>query len=74
MRGRRFKDTGLWRIPLNKAVKNEDTYTLLINRPDPKKEINNVYGLESTQETIRYFYTGAGLPTKETWIKVIRNG
>ena len=44
------------------------------HRPSPAEAINNVYELPSIEPAIRYLHGAAGLPTKATWIKAIRNG
>ena len=43
------------------------------NRPAPSKANNNVYELPSIEPAIRYLHDAAGLPTKATWLKEIRN-
>ena len=67
------KDTGLYRIPLKKLVKNVNTYTILIDRTDPKNAINNVSGIAIAQEIIQYIHACAGFPTTEKWLKGIRS-
>ena len=44
------------------------------DRPSPAEAINNVYELPSIEPEIRYLHGAAGLPTKATWLKSIRNG
>ena len=46
----------------------------LFSRPDPAEAINNLYELPSIEKAIRYLHGAAGFPTKETWLKAIRNG
>ncbi|MCP4746067.1 MAG: hypothetical protein GY874_07980, partial [Desulfobacteraceae bacterium] len=55
-------------------VKNVNTQTVLIHCPPPEEAISHVFELPSTKKTIAYFHAAAGFPTKETWIKAIRNG
>ena len=43
------------------------------DRPPPSEAINNVYKLTSIEPAIRYLHGAAGLPTKATWLKAIRN-
>ena len=82
LKGWRMKDTGLWRVPLVKNVKNLNTDTVIINktpsellsnRPPPKEAINNVYELKSKAEMVRYYHAAAGFLTKPTWIDAIEN-
>ena len=35
---------------------------MLLNPPDPRKSINNIYMITSTQQDIRYLHTCAGFP------------
>ena len=48
LKGYRCKQTGLWRIPLQANVVNENTNTLLIQRPLPEEAIAHVFELPST--------------------------
>ena len=41
--------------------------------PSPEEAIHNLYELPSIERTIRYLHAASGLPTKSTWIKIIRN-
>ena len=43
------------------------------DRPYPSKAINDVYELSSIEPAIRYLHGATGFPTKETWLKAIRN-
>ena len=40
---------------------------------NPTKAINNVYELPSVEKVVRYLHGATGFPTKETWLKSIRN-
>jgi hypothetical protein len=73
---------GMWRIPLVKTVKNNNTKTILCdrpptkflpNQPPPSKAIANVYKLKMQPELVRYYHAAAGLPAKPTWIAAIKN-
>jgi hypothetical protein len=74
LKGYRDKQSGLWRIPLKENVANENTDTLLIQRPMPNEAISHVFELPSTEKTIAYYHAAAGFPTKETWISAVRAG
>jgi len=64
----------MWRVPLKANVQNENTNTIVFNRPNPAEPIANVFELPSTEKTVKYFHAAAGYPTKETWVKAIRAG
>ena len=48
-KGYRCKRTGLWRVPLQKMVANENTETKIIDHPDPKEAIAHYFELISTE-------------------------
>ena len=50
LKGYRCKQSGLWRIPLKANVVNENTDTLLIQRPLPEEAIAHVFELPSTEK------------------------
>ena len=66
-------ESGLWRVPIKDRVENENTDTLLIQRPMPKEGALNVYELPSIRSTIRYLHAALGFPTKATMLRAIRN-
>ena len=83
LRGWRDETSGLWRVPLKEEVNNVEEDTILFDRPphstvfdnlDPTEDINNVYELPNTAQTIRYLHACAGYPTKSTWLTAIRAG
>ena len=74
LKGWRCKRTGLWRVPLQRNVVNENTDTLIIDRPDPKEAFAHYFELPSTEKTIAYFHVCAGFPVKSTWIAAIKAG
>ena len=83
LRGWRDEPSGLWRVPLKEEVNNVEEDTILFDRPphstvfdnlDPTEDINNVYELPNTAQTIRYLHACAGYPTKSTWLTAIRAG
>ena len=74
LKGYRDKQSGLWRIPLKANVVNENTDTLLIQRPMPNEAIAHVFELPSTEKTIAYYHAAARFPTKETWMVTVRAG
>ena len=43
LRGWRYKNCGLWRVPLTPVVLNRHTGTMLIYRPNPEHDINSAY-------------------------------
>jgi hypothetical protein len=82
LRGWRDKDNKLWRIPLVDMAQNQNTNTIIVNRPPteflpnrppPKEAIHNIFELKTTPELVRYHHTSAGFPTKPQWIAAIKN-
>ena len=82
LRGFKCPTTGLWRIPLVEMVRNNNTDTVITNRPPteflparppPTDAIHNVYELKTQPELIRYYHAAAGFPTKPTWMRAIKN-
>ena len=82
LRGWKCKITGLWRIPLVDIVRNNNTDTVIVNRPPteflpsrppPIDAIHNVYELKTQPELVRYYHAAAGFPTKPTWTRAIKN-
>ena len=66
-------ESGLWRVPIKDEVENENTDTLLIDRPAPEQAVHNVYKLASREKTVRYLHAALGFPTKAIMLKAIRN-
>ena len=64
----------LWRVPLKHKVGNENMDTMLLNCPYPRKSINNVYEIPSTEQAINYPHACAGFPTKTTRLRSISLG
>ena len=56
---------GLWR--LSRDDENTSVHT-------SNEVAANVYSLPSMSQTIRYLHAAAGFPTKDSWIKAIKNG
>jgi hypothetical protein len=82
LQGWRDKDNKLWRIPLVDLVQNQNTNTIIVNRPPtkflpnrppPKEAIHNVFELKTTPKLVRYHHASAGFPTKPRWIAAIKN-
>ena len=73
LQGWRDKASGLWRVPIKPNVENENTDTLVIDRPAPSHAAHNVYELPTIEQTVRYLHGALGFPTKATLVKVIRN-
>ena len=65
--------SGLWRVPIKDEVKNENTDTLLLQRPAIDEAVSNIYDLPSTEKVIRYLHAVLGFPTKATMLRAIRN-
>jgi hypothetical protein len=59
--------TGLWCLSRNEKK-------LVRVKSDKQERVANVYNLLSLPQTVRYLHAAAGLPTKDTWIKAIKNG
>ena len=58
---------GLWRLS------RDETKPIRASRS--KQEVAaSVYSLPSMPQTIRYLHAAAGFPTKDSWIKAIKNG
>ena len=69
--------SGLWRVPIREGVtenncKNENTETLLIERPVPEEACQNVYELPSAEKVVRYLHAALGFPTKATMLTAVR--
>jgi hypothetical protein len=76
------KQTKLWRVPLTKIVKNENTDTVICDRcpteflpdrPPPVEGINYVYKLKTQPKLVQYYHAAVGFPTKPSWLKAIKN-
>jgi hypothetical protein len=74
--------TGMWCIPLIDLVRNNNTKTVIVNRPPleflparppPTKAIHNVYELKTQPKLVHYYHATAGFPMKPMWLKVIKN-
>ena len=74
LKGYRCTQSGLWRIPLKDKVQNENTDTILMQRPSASESICHVFELPSTKKTIVYYHACAGFPTQETWLRAICAG
>ncbi len=57
-----------------RKVKNQNTDTLILQRPLPNEAASNVYELPSTEKIVKYLHTALGFPTKSTMMKAIRSG
>jgi hypothetical protein len=64
LKGWRCKRTGLWRVPLQRTVVNENTDTLIIDRPDPKEAIAHYFELPSTEKNDSILPCMRGIPSK----------
>ncbi len=82
LHGFKCPTSGLWCIPLIEMVCNNKTDTIIINRPPteflparppPTDAIHNIYELKTQPELVQYYHAAAGLPTKPTWLKAIKN-
>ncbi len=72
----------LYQIPLVDMVRNNNTNTIIVNRPPteylpdrppPSKAVYNVYELKTQPELVRYHHASTGFPTKPTWLAAIKN-
>ena len=77
LRGWFDKMHNLWRIPLILVVLNNNTDTVLVNKPPTEflpdctlviEAIHNVYELKTQPELVRYLHACADFPTKPSWI------
>ena len=82
LRGWHDTDNKLWRIPMVDVVQNQNTDTIIVNRPPteflpnrlpPEEAIHNVYELKMAPELVIYHHAAAGFPTKPQWIAAIKN-
>jgi hypothetical protein len=82
LRGFKCPMTGMWHIPLVDLIRNNNTKTVIVNRPPseflpahppPTKVIHNVYELKTQPKLVHYSHAAAGFPTKPTWLKAIKN-
>jgi hypothetical protein len=82
LRGWLDKKENLWRIPLVPIILNNNTETVLVNKPPteflpnrlpPIEAIHNIYELKTQPELVQYLHALAGFPTKPTWIEAIKN-
>ncbi len=82
LRGFKCPMTGMWHIPLVDLVRNNNTKTVIVNRPPseflparppPTEAIHNVYELKTQPKLMRYYHAAAGFPTKPMWLKAIKN-
>jgi hypothetical protein len=80
--GQRCVDTNLFCVLLASHVINNNTETVLCDRPPteflpqcppPLDAIYNIYNLKTQPELVCYHHAAAGFPTKPTWLKVIKN-
>jgi hypothetical protein len=72
----------LYRILLVDMVRNNNTDTIIVNRPPMEylpdqpptsKAVYNVYKLKTQPELVRYHHESAGFSTKPTWLAAIKN-
>jgi hypothetical protein len=72
----------LYQILLIDMVWNNNTDTIIVNRPPtkklpnrppPSKAVYNVYKLKTQPELVQYHHAFAGFPTKPTWLAAIKN-
>ncbi len=72
----------IYRIPLVDMVWNNNTNTIIVNRPPteflpdqppPNEAVHNVYKLKTQPELVWYHHASAGFPNKPTWLAAIKN-
>jgi hypothetical protein len=80
--GWQYKDTNLWHVPLLPTILNNNTDTVLCDRPPteflpdrppPTEAIHSVYELKTQPKFVCYNHAAAGFSTKPTWLKAIKN-
>jgi hypothetical protein len=49
-------------------------WSVTTNQSEQKETGNNAYSIPSTKGKIKFLHAVAGIPTKETWLKVIKAG
>ncbi len=59
---------GLWRLS------RQDEHKRAVQKQKKNEVAANVYSLPSITQTIRYLHAAAGFPTKDSWVKAIKNG
>ena len=76
------KTHNLWQTPLIPVVLNNNTDTVLVNKPPTNflldrapviEAIHNVYELKTQPELVRYLHACAGFPTIPSWIQAKKN-
>ena len=60
-------------VPITTDVINT-LHFMIEGTPATSEGIHHVYDLPGIKPAIRYLHAAAGLPTKRTWLKAIRNG
>jgi hypothetical protein len=82
LRGWGDPQLNLWHIPLVNVVRNNNSDTVIVNKPlskflpacpPPSEAIHNVYELKAQPELVCYYHAAAGFPTKPTWLQAIKN-
>lgn len=64
----RCDDTGLWKLALHNNNEDQDT------RPPEHDAINVIFDLPSARQSFLWYHAAAGFPTKDTFIRAVRNG
>ena len=67
-------ESGLWQVPIKDKVKNENTDTLILQRPLPSEATCNVYDLPTIEKMVRYLHAALGFLTKSTMLTAARSG
>jgi hypothetical protein len=82
LHGWQCKDTKFWCVLLLPIVLNNNTDTVLCDRPPmeflperplPTEAIHSVYKLKTQPKIVCYHHAAAGFPTKPTWLKAIKD-
>jgi hypothetical protein len=82
LRGFRNPVLNLYQIPLVDMVRNNNTDTIIVNRPPtkyvpnqppPSKADYNVYEFNTQPELVQYHHASTGFFTKPTWLAIIKN-
>jgi len=54
-----------------KKITNENTKTIIVDRPNPEEAISTIFKLSSIERSVLYMHAAAGFPTKEIWTRAI---
>ncbi len=61
-------ENGLW------GLSREPIAPILVRKTTKQEAASNLYSLPSILQAIKYLHAAAGFPTKDKWVKAIKNG